>query len=73
MKTILILLGVIAWLYWINVVDPPKYLKPPLHTKKEQKIVKWALRYHGITHLITTKKRIYFERDGQEITIRRRL
>jgi len=72
MKIILVILGVITWMYWINVVNPPKYLRPPPHTKQEKKVVKWALRYHGIQHLITTPKRIYFERDGQEITIRRR-
>ena len=62
----------LVWIYWINVIDPPGTYQPRAHNRAEARIIKKALRYHGISHLITTETRIYFERDGQEILIARR-
>ena len=62
----------LVWIYWINVIDPDPYARPRAHTRAEARIIKKALRYHGISHLITTTTRIYFKRDGQEILIARR-
>jgi len=62
----------LVWIYWINVIDPDPYARPRAHTPQEQKLVEWALGYHGIECLITTKTRIFFTRDGQEILIVRR-
>jgi len=58
-------------IWWANSRYQP-YERPPAHTKAEARIVKKALRRHGISHLITTETKIYFEREGKEILIARR-
>ena len=58
---------------YLWVINHPKpYESPPKLKQAEVKLVEWAHKYHGTDVVIVTPKRIYFERDGQEITLRRR-
>lgn len=57
-------------LWWAN--SPKPYERPRAHTAAEARLIAKALRYHGNVTFITTKTRIYFKRDGQEILIARR-
>ena len=66
---IFVVLYVFVYLFWINVVDPPPYQRVPPLTKHEQKIKITAKKYNGVSVVIISPERIYFKRDGEEITI----
>ncbi len=58
-------------LWWSNSQRKP-YSNPPVHTLTEERAIKQAFKKHGDITPITTRERIYFERNGREILIARR-
>ncbi len=69
---VIILLFYIALILLLTNSQRKPYESPPVHTLTEERAIKKALKRHGDITPITTRERIYFEIDGQEILIARR-
>ncbi len=72
MTIILILLFYVLLVLWRANSQCKPYESPPVHMLTEEREIKAAFKRHGDIMAITTKTRIYFERNGREILIARR-